>query len=367
MSSPLRFTDYPSKEHQKDYRPAREYLTQKASEITGLMGLYEYGSVAAPGISDIDLIAVIGKDIEKLQMAEFLSGTQAPPYVTRVLDQGTIKPMSQQLFERVQVFGAINSNPIYAPQPITPDTPIESDKILIDAANVVDWLPERILMLRSLLIHPTLSCRRVLGGLGSFRHSASTVNKILGYEPEQSTEFSNAYDDLRANWFNQTEKANFDSTLNLINQGITTGESLITLVTDRLLALGIFRPDEAAADSIFWLDPTKALVFRSPDQNPLTLEESSDVLVQSIPPAWLSAFTIYASAPGEISSLISTNLDLSAGYSQHKLSSEFATILDERIGWINESFEFLNPLGLVKLMYRFAHLRVHQRNSTIRS
>ena len=359
MTSPVRFTDYPSIEYREDYEPARKHLYQQASGISGVLGLYEYGSVGTPGISDIDLIAVISKRIDKQEMLEFLSGTGAPAYVLRVLDQGTVKPMNENLFERLQVLGEISTNPIYAPDPITPTTPDRSSLIFIDAANVIDWLPERILMLRSLLSRPTLSCRRVLGGLGSFKHSATTVSRVLGYVPEPTIAFSNAYDALRTDWFNQIESVNFETTLSLIEQGIATGTQLITLVTERLLEMNILTPNDSAAGSIFWLNSSKAFVFGKQINNQTPLENNPQRQIQNIPPSWFSAFATYASTPGEISSLISSNLEPRTGYSHHTTHNEFDRILIERIEWINESFKFLNPLGLVKLMYRFSHLQRH--------
>lgn len=354
---PKKFTDYPSVEHREDYDPSRKHLLKRSAEITGLLGLYEYGSVGAPGISDIDLIAVIDSNIDKQEVLEFLSGADAPPHVVRVLDQGTIKPVSESLFSRINVLGTIVTSPIYAPNPITPQVPTQDDQMLIDIANVVDWLPERILMLRSLLNRPTLSCRRVLGGLGSFKHSASTVTSVLGHEPEQSTRFAKAYDGLRTSWFDKSENDNFENTVELINMGIAVGQSLLTQVTDHLIQQKVLEANDSATGSEFWLNSTKAFAF---DSAPTAISDSSkdsQVLVQNISPAWINVFASYASANGKISSLIRENLKLTDTVSHRNVQNEFNTILNERIEWINESFEFLNPLGLSELMYRFSHLR----------
>ena len=356
---PSGFTDYPSKAHQEDYGPAREYLAERAAEIPGLLGLYEYGTVHAPGISDIDLIAVIDEKIEPTVALEFLEGSRSPAHVARVLDQGTIKPVSQTLLKRIQILGKIGIKPIFATDPITPTSSIESHQIFIEAANIADWLPERILMLRSLLGRQTLSCRRVLGGLGSFRHSASTVSNVLGYEPQQAIKFSNYYDELRSEWFNRSESDNFDATITLINLGISTGQSLIEVVTEKLIELEIFVPNNSAIGSAFWLNNSKAFALGNTNDDTLHPQESTDLLVQTIPASWISVFTAYGSVPGKFSSLVSSNLELNQTFSPKSVSDEFSTVLIKRIQWINESYEFLNALGLAHLMYRFSHLRSH--------
>jgi hypothetical protein len=353
---PRHFIDYPLIEHRADYEPARNHLLKRSTEIAGLLGLYEYGSVGAPGISDIDLIAVIDSTINKQEAIEFLSGTDAPAQVTRVLDQGTIKPMSESLFSRINVLGNITTTPIYAPNPITPSTPDQNHIKFIDIANVIDWLPERVLMLRSLLNQPTLSCRRVLGGLGSFKHSASTVNRVLGYEPEESTRFANTYDTLRSNWFESNDD-NFEKTVDLIKIGIATGQSLLLKVTNHLVDVGILESNEAASGTTFWLNSSKAFIFDSQEASTDLATDTSQPLTHIISPAWVPILTKYAASDGKISSLIAANTDLPQGYSYPEIQNDFGVILNQRIEWINESFEFLSPLGLSEHMYRFSHLR----------
>lgn len=356
-----KFSDYPAVEHREDYEPARKDLLQRAAEIPELLGLYEYGSVGAPGISDIDLIAVIDSNIDQREVLEFLSGAGAPPHVVRVLDQGTIKPVSESLFRRINVLGTIGTSPIYAPNPITPEVPNQDDKILIDISNVIDWLPERVLMLRALQNSPILSCRRVLGGLGSFKHSASTVTSVLGYEPEHSTKFAKAYDELRSSWFDKSENDNFKNTVELINMGIALGISLLTEVTDHLIEKKMLEPNDSANGSKFWLNSSKAFVF---DNTPTSIPDpskASPVLFQNVPTAWIHVLTSYASATGKISSLIGENLEMAVTHTKRNIQNELSIILNQRIEWINESFEFLNPIGLSELMYRFSHLRSRAR------
>lgn len=353
---PRHFTDYPLIEHRADYKPARNHLLARSTKIAGLLGLYEYGSVGAPGISDIDLIAVIDSTINKQEAIEFLSGTDAPAQLTRVLDQGTIKPMSASLFSRINVLGNITTTPIYAPNPITPSTHDPNQTKFIDIANVIDWLPERVLMLRSLLNQPTLSCRRVLGGLGSFKHSTSTVSRVLGYEPEESIRFANIYDTLRNNWF-KSKDDNFEKTVNLIKIGIATGQSLLLKATNHLVDLGILESNESASGTIFWLNSSKAFIFDSQEASTDHTTDTYQPLTHKISPVWVTILTKYATSDGKISSLIAANTDLPQGYSYTEVQNNFGMILDERIKWINESFEFLSPLGLTEHMYRFSHLR----------
>ena len=151
-TTPNGFTDYPAEEHQEDYEPVRSYLRQRAAGVKGLVGLYEYGSVTAPGISDIDLIAVIDEQVTAPEMHNFLIGKDAPMQVARVLDSGTIKPVNAELFSQIQILGEIKTNQILGPADATKTTALEdADRFTVDVANVIGWLPERILMLRSLL------------------------------------------------------------------------------------------------------------------------------------------------------------------------------------------------------------------------
>ena len=360
--SPQRFSDYPSVEHKLDYRPAREFFQQRSRKIKGLLGLYEYGSVNAPGISDIDLIAVISSDIQKQEMIPFLTGQDVPTYVKRVLDSGKIKPMSETQFAQVNLLGPIKTKPIYAPDPITPEPPNTQTEFLIDVANVFDWLPERIIMLRSLLNNPVLPCRRVLGALGSFSHSVGTADKILGYRSTKSTIFIDSYKDLRTNWFTETPEANFNITITLIQMGIDLGQFLIREVTNHLLDLHVLQLNESAEGSIFWIDRSKGFTFGASTDPSTRTNESSSTLLQNIPSAWIQVVGTYAATKGPISKIICQNLDLTDKKYRVSLETELCTILNKRINWINESYTFLHPLGLADMLYRFSHIRLRSNS-----
>ena len=365
-SLPTTFVDYPKEQHRDDYEPARTYLKESSAELTGLLGLYEYGSVGAPGISDIDLIAVISDKIDPHRARHFLTGMGAPPHVIRVFDHGTIKPVSRRLFETIQIMGEIITHPIHEIEPIIPATLANSTRRNIDVANVFDWLPERILMLQSLLGQPTLSCRRVLGGLGSFRHSVLTVNRVLEYQPPEALAFSNAYDDLRSNWFDATESQNLEATIALIRSGVSTGRILISLVTKNLLDAGLLINDNSASGSVLWLNPTKAFKFGIPINKPALYHSTDRPLVEELPASWMPVFKTLGDPPGAISSLIASNIDLQPGYSHPELQSEFREVLITRIEWANMLFDFLEPLGMTEYMYRFAHLKPRSSKARIR-
>ena len=354
---PAAFVDYPTEEHQEDYGPARAYLKERATELDWLLGLYEYGSVGAPGISDIDLIAVISSDIDPDEARLFLTGAEAPEHVVRVFDHGTIKPVSKALFKQIQILGEIHAHSIFEADPINSNAPDHSIAKYVDAANIFDWLPERILMLRSLLMRPTFPYRRVLGGLGSFGHSVSTVSRVLGYKPPESTVFSDTYNDLRSNWFSKSESENLEATVALIQSAITTGRHLISRATEKMLEDGLITDNNQQPESIFWLNSTKALVFGGANGDSSPTEETDGLLSEHLPLSWLPVYRTYAEASGAISTLISSNIDLQPGYSHPELHSEFREILKKRIEWINESFDFLDPLGMTEFMYRFSHLR----------
>ena len=353
-----RFSDYPSVEHKFDYKPAREFLQQRSTKIKGLLGLYEYGSVNAPGISDLDLIAVISSDINKPEMIPFLTGQDVPTYVKRVLDGGKIKPMSETQFAQVNLLGTISTTPIHAPNPITPEIPSTQNEFLIQVANIFDWLPERILMLRSLVNNPVLPCRRVLGALGSFSHSVVTADKILGYRSDKSTIFIESYNDLRTNWFTEKPDGNFNRTIALIRMGIDLGQSLIIEVTNHLRTLNVLDLNESAKGSIFWLDSSKGFLFGDPTESAVQTKESSGGFFQNIPSPWIQIIGTYAATTGPISEIICQNLDITDEKYIGSSETELGTILNQRIDWINESYTFLHPLGLADMLYRFSHMRL---------
>ena len=50
----------------EDYKEAIDKIVGKYSKANGLVSIYSWGDVSAPGISDIDIVLVFGKNAEKL-------------------------------------------------------------------------------------------------------------------------------------------------------------------------------------------------------------------------------------------------------------------------------------------------------------
>ena len=54
-----RFTSFPQPATLSDYRRASDELESRLAELPGLVAIYRFGSVSAPGISDLDRVAVV--------------------------------------------------------------------------------------------------------------------------------------------------------------------------------------------------------------------------------------------------------------------------------------------------------------------
>jgi hypothetical protein len=124
-----------------------------------------------------------------------------------------------------------------------------------------------------------------------------------------------------------------------------------------MLENGLLSSSTEAEYAIFWLNPTKAFVFGHSAGRSSQIEETDEILIEHLPMPRMSVFNTYAEATGAISSLISANIDLRPGYSQPEVHAKLQETLVDRIEWINELFDSLNPLELSGFMYRFAHLK----------
>ena len=101
--------DLPRKKKVSDYNKARFEIIEKYKNINGLISIYEYGSVSAPGISDLDIILVFskkfkGKKIKLRNNSNFLNF---------FLKNGTIIKTTADIFKKFNFIDQFNLKKIY--------------------------------------------------------------------------------------------------------------------------------------------------------------------------------------------------------------------------------------------------------------
>jgi len=190
------FTNYPKQVDTSHYDAIRVELVSHYKDYNDILAIYEYGSVNAPGVSDLDLIFVLNDEVEKKPDTFELNCVNGPAH--ELVADGTVMKMPLDVFKNILFIDDLNFR-LLSGQDIDCTTPSEMDKKYIELASTVDWIPERILKLTRMLISHEINIINALCVLNSFGYSLKRMDLLLG-ETSFSKSVVNETAELRANW-----------------------------------------------------------------------------------------------------------------------------------------------------------------------
>ncbi len=163
----------PKKKVLKDYDKARLEIVEKYKNVNGLVSIYEYGSVSAPGISDLDIILVFsdgmrGKKVKVANNSKFLNF---------FLKNGTIIKTTEQIFKKFNYIDEFNLKKIYGKK-IRLIKISKKRKKFLSLISILDWLPERLLRLAQINSSKKIKVNELLCLLYSVTYSFENLYKI---------------------------------------------------------------------------------------------------------------------------------------------------------------------------------------------
>tara|TARA_R100000664_G_C2760136_1_gene150888 strand:- start:13893 stop:14753 length:861 start_codon:yes stop_codon:yes gene_type:complete len=123
--------------------------------------IYQVGEISDPGISDLDFLVLDSSPKISDRVSHFLQG-------------GNVIIMPSTIFSKINYIEKFNLNLVQGVE-----IPVEKvDSKYFDLIEVIEWLPERILLIESILKNWNVSDRRVLLYLKSIDRSIRKVEKM---------------------------------------------------------------------------------------------------------------------------------------------------------------------------------------------
>jgi hypothetical protein len=338
----LQFENYPDDSYRYDYDRSREYMIERVARYPGVVALYEYGVVGAPGLSDLDFIVVLSDNLPGTDLSDLIFMQDVPSYVGKTLDGSILRSMSQTQFSKVQLLGNIKTRLLWGDR-VTHEPLSEADKIWVKIADVMDWLPERVLMLRDYATMEVIPVKRLVGCLHSFQHSMQRAFDIdPSFKGERLMSFQNRLGLLRQTWFDANQSHNRTELSELMYEGITIGSRLMVDFGRFLLSKGYYPQDDLEPGGIFYLNPRKWYRFSSLSESVHIERIACGGLFVDVPTVWYSHLENLA-----------VKLILKTG----RMDPALKHILDARIQLCNDMAAYLQQAGLGQALYRFAHIK----------
>ena len=190
------FINYPKKISLTYYDNARKDIINYFLNDPNIQSIYEYGTVRAPGVSDIDIMLIF-KDIpNKVEKYNFKDINQN---VFDLVVNGNVIKMTGTTFACLNYIDEFNFK-LLSGEEIDQNLFPDRLKKIRDIISLCDWLPERIKRLEITLDSDLINISHTLCLLHSVTYSIKKVEKLTT-QISSSNDLFELIQSLRENWW----------------------------------------------------------------------------------------------------------------------------------------------------------------------
>ena len=212
-----KFFNHPIQVDLTHYENIRNEIINFFTGNNDIVSIYEYGSVSAPGVSDLDLIFVLKESPQSPTDIFDLRGISKD--AQSLVADGTVIKMTSESMENILFLDNLFPNKLLGKDLNIINPSSEEDKF-IKLVSMIDWVPERILKLTRFLASDEININNSLCTLHSFCYSLRSLNKIIG-EDKASLHIIQETARLRSSWLSSDSSE--EDLINCIEDAIKVG------------------------------------------------------------------------------------------------------------------------------------------------
>lgn len=120
----IKFIDQPRPKVREDYSETLDYLIEKGSQLNGIKGIYQFGTISYPGLSDLDMIFVF----ETGAKSDFSFMNGLPEKYRYFLTHNVVGITEEQLIEGFRFSFWHNINHLWGKQLNLPQKPLMNEE-----------------------------------------------------------------------------------------------------------------------------------------------------------------------------------------------------------------------------------------------
>ena len=192
------FFNFPKKISQRDYEIARDQFVTSLKDLKSVKCIVEYGTVTAPGVSDLDLMVIIDEKY-KIPIKK-IKQTISNGKIKRFVKDGTILSLTTKIFKNIRYIDNFGKFKFLFGNKIKNFKPSQKYQQGLDLVCLIDWLPERLMRLNKLLDSPNIDVIYSLCLLHSAKYSLNNMNLKYNLRKNQYLNFSKNVEKLRKKW-----------------------------------------------------------------------------------------------------------------------------------------------------------------------
>lgn len=190
------FFGYPRNLSIKHYDNARESIASFFADTREVKAICEYGTVSAPGVSDLDIILVLDDNQNKDHTSYDFN--QLDSDVLSFVENGNVIKMPVSVYKRSKFVDFFNVK-VIAGDDYDRQQPVDAYLGMLKQVSILDWLPERLLRISNVLKAEKIDISNALCLLHSFGYSLKNIESILNL-PDATVDFSDEVSMLRSSW-----------------------------------------------------------------------------------------------------------------------------------------------------------------------
>ena len=354
MLNAYKFVDFPSAKYIHQYDEARKRMIGFLYARPDVKSLYEFGSVGAPGLSDLDLAVVLDAK-PKEDISKYLSVPNIPPSVNQMMAGGTLMVFKSIDFVDIMMWDDVNLNLLHGSEHNIRKLS-EDEKQYVELCRVVDWLPDRCSRLIEVIKTKHVPVQRTVGYLYSTAHSLKRIIRILGQSDVNWDSFITTVNKIRSSWFNYTMEEIQEILIEAVFNGINVSFSALRFFGEYCANKHLYSncPVQSA-----YLKIKDTLVFRFVDLKHVSSEYAlthsrPTKIVIPVPDLFYQHFLIYGSVDGRIGSVLNKNISpVFCGQDRGKINPELNIVLIKRMTLANSMAQFLYANNFRRGLFKF--------------
>ncbi|RJQ26437.1 hypothetical protein C4565_06775 [Candidatus Parcubacteria bacterium] len=354
MLNSYKFVDYPRAKYVHQYDDARKRMIDFLYARPDVKSLYEFGSVGAPGLSDLDLAVVLDAK-PKEDISEYLSVRNIPPSVNQMMDGGTLMVFKSKDFVDIMMWDDVNLNLLHGSEHSVRKLSEDEEK-QVELCRVVDWVPDRCSRLIEVIKTKYVPVQRTVGYLNSTVHSLKRIIRILGQSDVTWDSFITTVNKIRASWFNYTMEEQQEILIEAVFSGINVSFSALTFFGEYCANKHLYSNYSV---SNAYLKIKDTLEFRFVDlkyvssECALTYSRPMKIVIP-VPDLFYQHFLIYGSVDGRIGNVLNKNISQPfSSQDRGRIAPELNTVLVKRMTLANSMAQFLYENKFKRGLFKF--------------
>ena len=363
--SDIKFTSYPEERiDMSSYHEVRKYMIDYFSKSKDVLSLYEFGTVNAPSISDIDLMLVL-KDSPSKEIHGFLARDSVSSLAKYLMMDNTLMVVNEDGFKNIPIWDDMNLINLFG-KDIEKIYASKDESHYVEIARVMDWLPERTMRMIELVSRKEVPTRATLCLINSFIYVIERLRDSFNFEFESLDTFISNFHDLRKNWF--LIENNREILYDYLKRSISLGFESIHRFNSYCIDGEFYETKSLPESATFRLNPkitswtTQKMYYNfSNNLNEITAKESYERCISNdrssiivLPMSYYQHILCYGSNNKTISSKIFSSLNPSGnGKMISGMDKDLKRVLNKRIQIIDSMGQFLKNNSINSGLLKF--------------